>query len=54
MVDCSTIEEGMYAAELGFDLVGTTMSGSTEYTQGRKLPDLVMIKELEENRDSKS
>lgn len=46
MADCSTIEEGMQAAELGFDFIGTTMSGYTEYTQGRMLPDVVMVKEL--------
>lgn len=46
MADCSTIEEGMHAAELGFDFVGTTMSGYTEYTLGTELPNLAMVKEL--------
>ncbi len=48
MADCSCIEEGMHAAELGFDFLGTTMSGYTEYTKGRELPDVTMVKELAE------
>lgn len=46
MADCSTVEEGMLAAELGFDFIGTTLSGYSEYTVDRKLPDLEMIREL--------
>ncbi len=46
MADCSTIEEGMHAAELGFNFIGTTMSGYTEYTKGTKIPNVAMIKEL--------
>lgn len=46
MADCSSVEEGMYAAELGFDLIGTTMAGYTSYTAGRKLPPFDMIKAL--------
>ena len=30
--------------QLGFDLIGTTMSGYTPYTKGRKLPDCELIK----------
>lgn len=41
MADCSTYEEGMHAEELGFDLIGTTMSGYTEYTAGKSLPDII-------------
>ena len=48
MADCSTIEEGMQAAELNFDFIGTTLSGYTEYTKGTKMPDVVLIKELVE------
>lgn len=46
MADCSSIEEGLHAAELGFDFIGTTMSGYTEYTKGRVLPDVDMVKTL--------
>lgn len=49
MADCSNVEEGMHAAQIGFDLIGTTLSGYTEYTQGRELPDLEMIQELAAN-----
>lgn len=27
MADCSCLEEGLHAAQLGFDLIGTTMAG---------------------------
>lgn len=46
MADCSSIEEGLHAAEIGFDLIGTTMSGYTQYTKGTSLPDLQMIRKL--------
>ena len=48
MADCSNIEEGMHAAEIGFDLIGTTMAGYTEYTKGYSLPPYRMIKTLVE------
>ena len=48
MADCSTFEEGMHAAELGFDFIGTSLSGYTEYTKGTELPDAPLIKELSE------
>lgn len=48
MADCSNIEEGMHAAEIGFDLIGTTMAGYTEYTKGCNLPPYRMIKTLVE------
>lgn len=46
MADCSTYEEGMTAAELGFDVVSTTLAGYTEYTKGTPLPDLDMARRL--------
>lgn len=46
MADCSNVAEGMKAAELGFDLIGTTMAGYTPYTAGCALPPYGMIKTL--------
>ena len=49
MADCSTYEEGLEAAQMGFDLVGTTMSGYTSYTKGTKVPNLYMVERLARN-----
>lgn len=46
MADCSTTQEGMHAAELGFDLIGTTMVSYTPYTKGASLPPYEVIKHL--------
>ncbi len=46
MADCSDVEEGMAAAELGFDLIGTTLASYTPYTQGVSLPPFDMIEYL--------
>lgn len=46
MADCSCVEEGMKAAELGFDLIGTTMASYTPYTAGCSLPPFEMIEYL--------
>ncbi len=46
MADCSTYEEGKLAYELGFDCVGTTLNGYTDYTKGNKLPDVNLIARL--------
>ena len=48
MADCSCIEEGLHAAEIGFDFIGTTMSGYTPHTKGTKLPNLEMMRTLVE------
>ncbi len=48
MADCATYEEGIHAEEIGFDIVGTTLSGYTEDTQGINLPNLPLIKRLSE------
>lgn len=44
MADTSCFEEGKLALELGFDLLGTTMSGYTPYTKGALLPDFNLMK----------
>lgn len=46
MADCSCYEEGMYAAGIGFDLIGTTMNGYTEYTKGVELPNIDLMGRL--------
>ncbi|WP_439294836.1 N-acetylmannosamine-6-phosphate 2-epimerase [Lonepinella sp. BR2882] len=45
MADCSNLEEGLYCQKLGFDIVGSTMSG---YTSGEipKEPDYQLVKDL--------
>jgi N-acylglucosamine-6-phosphate 2-epimerase len=37
MADVSSIEEAIYADELGFDIIGPTLYGYTEETQGLKI-----------------
>lgn len=46
MADCSTYKEGINAQKLGFDLVGTTLCGYTDYTKGIKLPSFDLIRSL--------
>ncbi|MFK3732264.1 N-acetylmannosamine-6-phosphate 2-epimerase [Streptomyces sp. NPDC088090] len=48
MADVSTYEEGVRAAELGADLVGTTLSGYTPATYARRAagPDLDLVERL--------
>lgn len=46
MADCSSYEEGIRAAELGFDLIGTTMNGYTDYTRGAELPNIDLMRRL--------
>lgn len=48
MADTSCYEEGLKAKELGFDIVGTTMSGYTEYTKGTELPNYNLMKKYVE------
>lgn len=49
MADCSNFEEGIHAEKLGFDFVGTTLAGYTDYTAGTKPPDIPLMKKLVEN-----
>ncbi len=48
MADTSCYEEGVEAVKLGFDLVGTTMAGYTEYTKGTPLPDFDLMRRYAE------
>lgn len=51
MADIATLNEGLRAAELGFDLVGTTLSGYTDETRAKELlkePDFKLIRALAE------
>lgn len=51
MADCSTYEEAKEAYCLGFDCLGTTLSGYTDYTMGKSLPDLDLIGRLVKDFD---
>jgi len=46
MADCSTYAEAIEAAALGFDIIGTTLSGYTEATKDNVLPDFQLIEKL--------
>ncbi|OLS01467.1 N-acetylmannosamine-6-phosphate 2-epimerase [Tissierella creatinophila] len=46
MADCSTFEEADEAYKLGFDCLGTTLRGYTEYTKSEKIPDLELLEKL--------
>lgn len=49
MADCSTYEEATKAVEMGFDCIGTTLSGYTEATKGKSLPDFELVEKLVKN-----
>lgn len=46
MADCATWEDGLLAQDLGFDIVGTTMTGCTAETAGIPAPNIPMIEKL--------
>ena len=39
MADCSTVEEALYADEIGFDFIGTTLVGYTKQSNGLRIED---------------
>lgn len=48
MADCSTLEEAIYADEMGFDFVGTTLIGYTEQSRSMRIDadDFAILREL--------
>lgn len=48
MADCSTTEEAVYADNLGFDFIGTTLVGYTEQSKGMQIDknDFEIIKDI--------
>ena len=52
MADVSNYKEGENAYNLGFDIVSTTLSGYTTYTDSKNSePDFVLLEELAKNLD---
>ena len=52
MADIATFEEAQIAAELGADIVSTTLSGYTTETQDKSNePDFELVKQIKENLD---
>lgn len=51
MADISNLEEGINAWKAGIDMVGTTLSGYTQYTLKLEEPDFKLIEDLAKNID---
>lgn len=49
MADVSTLEEGLYAARVGADIVSSTLSGYTPYSPQLEGPDLDLVEALAEH-----
>ncbi len=51
MADCSTIEEAIHADELGFDFIGTTLVGYTDYSKNKRIEenDFEIIRKIIDN-----
>ena len=48
MADISTLEEGIEAERIGFDIVSTTLCGYTDYTLDEARPNIELIKSLKD------
>lgn len=48
MADCSNYEEAIYANKLGFDYIGTTLVGYTDYTRNKRIEynDFELIRKI--------
>lgn len=48
MADCSTVEEALFADEIGFDFIGTTLVGYTPQSYGHKIEadDFKIIRDI--------
>lgn len=48
MADCSTVEEAVYADELGFDFIGPTLVGYTSHSEGMEIAsdDFKILREI--------
>lgn len=48
MADCATVEEALYADELGFDFIGTTMVGYTQESKGLEIEadDFLILRQI--------